>query len=74
MAPETQATEYVILVETGGSWTVNGTATASSASAAIRKFLDGKTEVDGIFVAIPTRSWKPVPVKTRIALDFGEAS
>lgn len=71
-----QATEYVILESKDGTgaFTEVGRATAASGSAAIRKYLEGKAEVDGYFVAPPARSWKPQRVRSKVALDFGEPS
>ncbi len=77
-------TEYVILeraevvnvqsapAQTG--WVERGTETARSATQALKQHLAGQSDVDSVFVATPARSWNPVPVKTRIALDFGDAS
>lgn len=72
-----QPTEYVILErsenETLG-WVERGTVTARDATQAIKTHLKGETDVDSQFVATPARSWKPVVVRTRVALDFGEPS
>lgn len=68
-------TEYTILV--GGSaesFTVDGTVTARDSQQAIRQHLDGKAEVDATYVAVPARSWRPVKVKTKVALEFGDAT
>ncbi len=77
-------TEYVILEQVeavnaltsdlGKAWQEVATVTARDATQAIKEHLASATEVDGRFIATPARSWKPVSVKTKIALDFGEAS
>jgi hypothetical protein len=76
--PEQQSdtgTEYVILeANDGQAFTNIATVTAPSASQAIRQHCLTMQEVDSTFVAVPARSWRPVKVKTRIALEFGEAS
>lgn len=70
-----QATEYVILESVGDGWHVSGApVTATNNTAAIRQHLAGKAEVDASFVAVPSRSWRPVSVRSKVALDFGEAS
>jgi hypothetical protein len=75
MASPAQTTDYVILQSGDGESFLNvGTASGSSAKAAIRAFLAGRSEIDATFVAIPARSWKPEPVKTRVALEFGSGS
>jgi hypothetical protein len=68
-------TRYVILEHTAteGSnvWIPSGEVDAVSASAAIKKALDGHNE-GGEFVAVPARSWKPVTVavETKTSLKF----
>ncbi len=79
--PEPQSlaagTEYMILewmadadVSEKGMWLEVGTVTARDSTQAIKDHLAGQTEIDGRFVATPARSWKPVSVKTKIALDI----
>lgn len=60
------ATEYLILSKSAGSstWTEQKTVEASSAKAAVRKFLGEASNPDGTYVAVPARSWQPVTVKT----------
>ena len=60
----------------GGAWVHVGTVEARGASSALREHLrvdeiNGET-ADGEFVAVPTRSFKPVTVKveTKTALKF----
>lgn len=76
-----QPTEYVILEriedqlpDSNPRWAEAGTEQARDATQAIKQHLAGKSEIDSTFVATPARSWKPVSVKTKIALDFGDAS
>lgn len=60
-------TEYLILTApTVGTkdWREQTTISARGAQAAIRSFLEGVTEPEGVYVAVPARSWKPVQVKT----------
>lgn len=49
-----------------GDWAVVQTSGAKSAGAAIRDVVGklGKDQQDGLFVAVPARSWRPVTVKT----------
>lgn len=63
------ATEYVVLQylavdpdEHSDDWRVIGTASGATPQAAIKAATDGKpaAERSGTFVAVPTRSWKPV--------------
>lgn len=52
-------TSYVILTQSGGMWAERGEAEASSARRAI-----AATDPDeGVYVAVPKRSWKPLTVK-----------
>jgi hypothetical protein len=68
-------TEYVILhAPDGAAFTSIATVTAPSASQAIRQHCLTMQDVDATFAAVPARSWRPVKVKTKIALDFGEVS
>ena len=60
-------TEYVVLSfnEIEGNWSQRTTELASSSNAAIRKYLETVPgAANSEFVAVPTRSWKPVAVKT----------
>lgn len=70
-----QPTEYVILEsEDGNNWEVSGSAAGRDNKEAIKAHLNGLGAVDASFVAVPARSWKPQRVRTRVALDFGEAT
>lgn len=81
-----QSTEYVVFehvdlppTEALGppelhAWREVARVTARDTTQAIREYLKNASEIDSQFVATPARSWKPVSVKTKIALDFGEAS
>lgn len=66
--PESAGTDYVILAKDGATWKQHRTVTARSADQAIRDHLKtaGGTPVnaDGTYLAIPSRSFKPVTVKT----------
>jgi hypothetical protein len=60
-------TTYIVLRrdEDGGGiavdrWQTDATVEASSAEAAIRKAMPK----DGLYVAVPARSWRPVTVRT----------
>jgi hypothetical protein len=75
VAANEPGTEYTILASLDGTvFQVAGNRVARDANTAIRAYLDGHDNVDSTFVAVPARSWRPVKVKTRIALEFGEAS
>jgi hypothetical protein len=75
VAPETAGTEYTVLVSDGAGFLVDApSVTARDAASAIRQHLEGADTVDALYVAVPARSWKPVRVKTKIALEFGEPS
>lgn len=63
-------TPYTILKKKGDDWSVIGERSAASSRAAISAVLDGKSE-GGIYVAIPSRSFKPVPVKFETKATFG---
>ena len=64
-AKDQAATEYVILSKTGQSWVEQATVTARSAKAAVREWLDqGADKPEGVYVAVPARSWQPITVKT----------
>lgn len=73
-------TTYVVLVlnkePAGDVWVESGSQAARDAKTAIRQYVDGLTEKDGTFVAVPTSSWKPVAVttKTTTTLVIGDAS
>lgn len=69
-------TEYTVLVSTdGNTFTVDAASVvARDSNQAIRQHLDGKTEIDATYVAVPARSWRPQKVKTEIALRFGDAA
>lgn len=60
-----------------GDWAVVQTSSAKSAAAAVREVVGklSKDQQDGIFVAIPARSWRPVTVsaKTETKLVVTEA-
>lgn len=72
---DVQATAYIILESKDGTdWQVAGKTAGRDSKEAIKAHLAGKDAVDASFVAVPARSWKPVSVKTKIALDFGEPS
>lgn len=65
-------TKYLVLK----SWDVAGEAEAVNGAAAIKAVLsDPKHSEDlnsgGTFVAVPARSWQPVPVKAETTLKFG---
>ncbi len=73
-------TEYIILRQLqeevaaeGGppAWREHGRANASSPERALRSLGDGV--VDGTYVAIPKRSWKPLPVQlgTKTVVTIG---
>ena len=64
----------ILAADDGQSFTVAGDIVARDRKQAIRAFLDGKTEVDATYVAVPASSWEPVKVKTTITLEFGGAS
>lgn len=78
---EARGTTYVVLKEVGpagsGDWEVVGEGSASSAKAAVRAaFEAGDEEAQlpaGRYVAVPTRSWSPIAVKseTKTQLVFG---
>jgi hypothetical protein len=74
-----QATEYVILeAESGAFVLAPGKQTARSADQAVKQHAQALMaeggEADGTYVAVPARSWAPRTIKSRVALDFGEAS
>lgn len=60
------ATDYKVLIAGGeeGSWSQIGpdVVNATSAEAAIRTVVIAR-ELDGVYVAVPARSWNPTPVK-----------
>lgn len=66
-------TEYIILRNDGGGnvddlWSIIGTVLARSPKAAITARIGGPAQTseysgDGEYVAVPARSWKPMPVK-----------
>lgn len=70
-------TIYVVLQSLGDNWVVaDGYAAgveAHSAEAAIRKAVEAPNNGDGIYVAVPQASWKPVRVSveqtTRVKFD-----
>ena len=62
--------EYIVLQEAGEGWKLAGTVMAAGPYAALRKVV----EVEGVYVAVPTRSWKPrrAGVVTKQELEFGD--
>jgi hypothetical protein len=59
-----QLTEYIVLGENpDNSWTINATGVARTPKDAIQNVLLGNYTHQR-FVAVPTRSWKPMGVKT----------
>lgn len=59
------ATEYLILAQDKtGYWTEQKKIKARGSNAALREWLKGTTAVEGTYVAVPSRSWKPVTVST----------
>lgn len=50
-----------------GDWAVVQSSSAKSAGAAIRDVVGklGKDQQDGLFVAVPARSWRPVTVSAK---------
>lgn len=63
-------TEYLVLVkDESGGWVDIGHVSARSARSAIRERVDGASQSsayrgEGEYVAVPSRSWQPVTVKT----------
>ena len=73
------ATEYLVLMQAEGQmpegdhlWEAVRKVEARSARAAISLVVDGTGSGEGIYVAVPTRSWAAVTVKveTKTALRF----
>lgn len=58
-------TDYLVFKQEAGGrgWEEETTIRATSADAAIRRHLDGKTSTAESYVAVPARSWHPVRVK-----------
>ena len=78
VAPKGKKTERLVLYRAeDGSWVETTTYLASSQNAAISAHLDTQDEEvreqERTWVAVPTRSWKPVPVgvETQTKLKFG---
>lgn len=70
-------TTYVVLRGgPGDAWIREGNIEATSAEAAIRKMIAGDTDPNGVFVAVPARSFTPVNVKveTKTQVRIGEVS
>jgi hypothetical protein len=57
-----------------GAWSEQLPQEAASSRAAVRAHLNGsgnpKEDRNGMFVAVPSRSWNPVKVETKTALKF----
>lgn len=71
------ATSYKILKQDGATWhSVIDGIEAYSANAAIKAAVSklAKTDQSGTFVAVPSRSWRPVSVeaKTTVQLELTE--
>lgn len=76
------ATEYVVLSRVGitdevppeKGWREVGTFDARTGEQAIKQYVE-RTKADGVFVAIPARSWTPVKVavKTETRLEVSAA-
>lgn len=63
-------TDYVILKVVHGDaqhdlYGEVGRRMAASAEQAIRQFVEGRPDNEGLYVAVPARSWKPVKVATK---------
>ena len=66
-------TEYQVLSLRSGLWSEEQKVEAHSTKAAIAAFVkDESDSADGVFVAVPVRSWKPVKVtlETQTRLTF----
>lgn len=68
-------TEYIILKQFAhpddqDKWQAYGTAEAQTAKGAIRKAVEGEP---GTYVAVPDRSFRPIPVEveTKTSVKFG---
>jgi hypothetical protein len=62
-------TRYVVLhyAREREVWHVMDTGVeASSSEHAVRRHVDGRDSVDGVYVAVPERSWQPVAVQTEL--------
>lgn len=64
-------TKYLILKKTGDAWKEVAQAETASARAAIQAAVARQSDSNGEYVAIPARSWKPVPVAVAQTLKFG---
>jgi hypothetical protein len=64
-------TKYLILKKNGDAWKEVALAETASARAAIQAVVAKQSDSSGEYVAIPARSWKPVPVTVEQALKFG---
>lgn len=69
-------TQFVILKKTAGGWVEAGKAEAPSRQSAISKTLDSISKTldgdsGGEFVAVPSRSWRPITAKFETKVKFG---
>jgi hypothetical protein len=56
---ENEGTDYVVLRETDDyAWSVQGTVRARSAQEAIRRVAEADDRAEGVFRAVPERSWR----------------
>jgi hypothetical protein len=67
-------TTYIVLDRDSeqDQWQVVGRVDARSAKSAVREAIGGSDDAEGMFVAVPARSWRHVTVKveTKTALRF----
>ena len=64
-------TAYTVLKKKGEDWTEAARVQAASSRAAISKALDGDKNGAGTYVAIPSRSFVPVPIEFKTTIKFG---
>lgn len=80
MAEQQPPTDYVILRSVDGqeTWTTDGPIQkARSAEQAVKQAAalrhESGVESVGMYVAVPVRSWNPVPIKPRVVFDIEAA-
>ena len=64
-------TAYTVLKKKGDDWTEAARVQAASSRAAISKALDEDKNGAGTYVAIPSRSFVPVPIEFETKIKFG---
>jgi hypothetical protein len=65
------ASEYVVLKKAEGGWNVVKKVEAASTRAAIHAIVDGSSNGEGEYAAVPARSWSPIKVKYETKLKLG---